>query len=346
MITVVIAGGSGTRLWPLSTPKKPKQLQNLIDDKSMLQNTYDRSKAFADDVYIAPEASLTEQLREQIPELDEQHIIVEPGRRGTANCIVAALAHVARYHDAREPVAIYWADHHIRDSKGFARAFAIAAEASQATGLVSLIGIEPTYASTGFGYIEKGDELEHPKGVYQVGQFKEKPDYATAQQFVQSGNFLWNCGYMVATIETYLNQFAEHAPVLKERFDALSLLDPGSQEYNDAYLAYESDAIDYVFTEHVPDLVVVPATFDWIDVGSFNDLYDSVERDERGNYQKGENIHTIDVESTYIRNEEPGKPVAVIGLDNIVVVNTPDGILVSRRDVSAKCGDVAKKLQP
>ena len=106
MITIIIAGGSGTRLWPLSTPNKPKQLLGLIDEKTMIQNTYDRSKAFADEVYIAPETSLVEELKNQIPQLEDDHIVIEPGRRGTANCIVAALAHVAKRHDANESIAI------------------------------------------------------------------------------------------------------------------------------------------------------------------------------------------------------------------------------------------------
>ncbi len=346
MITVIIAGGSGTRLWPLSTSTKPKQLLSLIDSKTMIQNTYTRSMAFADEVYIAPETSLVEELRKQLPELDDDHIVVEPGRRGTANCIVAALAHVAKRHDLDEPVAIYWADHHIRDIKGFAKVFKIAAEASKKSGLVSLVGIEPTYPSTALGYIEKGSESRDVSGVYEVNSFKEKPDYNTAQQFVQSGNYLWNCGYMVATIQTYLEQFASFAPVLKQRFDELSTIDDEhSQAYANAYLGYESDAIDYAFTEKVDHLIVVPATFDWMDVGNFRDLYDSVEKDEAGNYLHGDNIHSIDIESVYVRNEESDKPVAVVGLDNVVVVNTPDGILVARTDVAAKVGDIAKKVQ-
>lgn len=344
MITIIVAGGSGTRLWPLSTPEKPKQLLELIDDKSMIRNTYERSVSFADEVYIATEQSLVADVRAQIPELDDRHLFIEPGRRGTANCIVAVLAHVAKYHGADEPVAIYWADHHIRDVRGFAGAFTIAAEASRETGLVSLIGIEPTYPATVMGYIEKAAELAAAKGVFRVKQFKEKPDYPTAQEFVRSGNFLWNCGYMVATLTTYLEQFSRFAPLLKERFDTLSNLVEGSDEYQTTYLGYESDAIDYAFTERVDDLVVVTATFDWMDVGNFNDLYDSVERDEKANYQKGDNIHAIEVENSYIRNEEGNKPIAVIGLDNIVVVNTSSGILVARKDVSAKVGDVAKKL--
>lgn len=344
MITIIVAGGSGTRLWPLSTPDKPKQLLSLIDDYSMIRNTYDRSTAFADEVYVVTEQSLVTELRRQIPELDDQHLIIEPGRRGTANCIVAALAHIVRYHSSDEPVAIYWSDHHIRDTKGFARAFSLAAEASSETGLVSLIGIEPTYPATVFGYIEKGEAVSELGQAFRVQRFKEKPDYQTAQEFLRSGNFLWNCGYMVATVDVYLDQFAKFAPVLKERFETLRTLEPQTEEYTRVYQDYESDTIDYAFTEKVDQLVVIAATFDWMDVGNFTDLYDSVERDEKGNYINGDNIHQIDVEGSYIRNEESAKPVAVIGLDNIVVVNTPNGILVARKDMSPRVGEIAKQL--
>lgn len=345
MISVIIAGGSGTRLWPLSTSTKPKQLLALTGERTMIQNTYDRSKGIAEDIYIVPEKSLIPELKQQLPEIDDAHYIAEPGRRGTANCIVAALAYIGKRHDKNEPIAFYWSDHHIRDKKGFAYAFTTAAEASTETGLVSLIGIEPTYAATVFGYIEKGEELPGNDGVYNVEQFKEKPDFELAQQFFESGNYLWNCGYMVGSVNTFASQFEKYAPELKKRYDELVVLDESSKEYEDTYLSYESDAIDYAFNEHVPHFLVTPATFDWMDVGNFRDLHNANPKDESGNFFAGENVHTIEVENAYVRNEEPNKPVAVIGLDNVIVVNTPDGILVARKDVSSRVGEIAKKVQ-
>lgn len=346
MIVVIIAGGSGTRLWPLSTSNYPKQLLKLTNERSMVQNTYDRAKRLTNNVYVVPDISHAHHIKEQLPELDEDHFVVEPGRRGTANCIVAALAHVTKRHGHDEPIAFIHADHHIRDIEGFARSFAIASEVSTANHEIALIGIEPTHPATGFGYIERDGELENYKGVYNVESFKEKPDFETAKKYVRSGKYLWNCGYFVGSVNTFVKEMQQYAPELKANYDKLAAIDDAnSSEYAETYAAFENEVIDVALIEKSKSLVVVPATFDWMDVGSFKDLHDANDKDEAGNYFRGEAIETIDVENVYIRNEESTKPVAVIGVDNIVVVNTPDGVLVARRDQSHRVGEIAKKIQ-
>lgn len=346
MIAVIIAGGSGTRLWPLSTPEMPKQLLRLTSDRSMIQSTYDRSKSISNDIYVVPDISHADALKAQLPELDDEHFIVEPGRRGTANCIVAALAYIAKRHDNDEPIAIYWSDHHIRDTEGFAQAFKSAGEASSRAKAPCVIGIEPAYPSTGLGYIQRGQTYDDIDGVYEVVSFKEKPDAATAKHFFESGQYFWNCGYMVGSVTTFKEQFSEFSPELMDRFIKLSAIkDIHSPEYTDTYLSFEPAIIDYAYTEKADRLLVARATFDWLDVGSFKDLHDANIKDDDGNYLEGDNIHSVDIENVYIRNEESEKPVAVIGLDNVVVVNTKNGILVARTDLAAKVGDIAKKLQ-
>ena len=134
------------------------------------------------------------------------------------------------------------------------------------------------------------------------------------------------------------------APVLLERYEALMGLDDGTKEYIDTYHSFESDSIDYALIEKAKKLIVTPATFDWMDVGNFKDLHDVNEQDEVGNYIYGDKVHMIEVENAYVRNEEE-KDIAIIGLDNVVVVNTPDGVLVARKDLAPKVGDIAKKIQ-
>ena len=182
--------------------------------------------------------------------------------------------------------------------------------------------------------------------MYNVESFKEKPDFETAVEYVRSGNYLWNCGYFVGSVNTFLNELSQSAPELEKNYSLLAAIaEYGSDEYNAAYLSLDNQVIDIALIEKAKSLAVVSASFDWMDIGNFKDLHDVLVKDEESNYLKGENIHPIDVENVYVRNEEPDKPVAIIGLDNVVVVNTPDGILVARKDVSAKAGDVAKKLQ-
>lgn len=346
MITVIIAGGSGTRLWPLSTPAKPKQLLALTGTRTMVQQAYDRASKLGDTIYVVTEASHSDSLREQLPELADESFLIEPGRRGTAHCIVFALDYISRHHDKDEPIAFIHSDHNVRDLTGFARSFTTAGRVSSANDEIVLIGIEPTFPSTGLGYIERDGVLDDDAGVYSVKSFKEKPDFETAKKYVESGNYLWNCGYFVGSVNTFMMEMERSATALKSNYEKLaSIAEFGGAKYNEAYLSLDNQVIDIALIEKAQSLAVVSASFDWMDIGNFKDLHEVVSKDHDNNYFGGENIYSIDVDNSYVRNEEADKPIAVIGLDNIVVVNTPDGILVARKDVSAKCGDIAKKLQ-
>lgn len=344
MITVIIAGGSGTRLWPLSTPKYPKQLLKLIGERTMVQQACDRAKKVGDTVYVVTEASHSDHIRAQLPELPDDAFLIEPGRRGTAHCIIFALDAIARRHGKDEPVAFIHADHHVRDTEGFARSLAVAGRISKAQNEIVLIGIEPTYPATVFGYIQRDGALDEGSSAYNVESFKEKPDYDTAQKYVDAGNYLWNCGYFVGSVGTFLNEMERSSSELYANYKTLTgIKELGGDDYNTAYLAFENQVIDTALIEKAKSLAVVSANFDWMDVGSFKDLHDVVKRDQEGNFFQGEGINVIDVENMYVRNEEE-KPIAIIGLDNVVVVNTPDGILIARKDVSQRAGEIAKKL--
>lgn len=344
MIAVIIAGGSGTRLWPLSTSTYPKQLLKLTNDKSMVQNTYDRARLLTDNIFVVPDISHEQHIKEQLPELKNEAFIVEPGRRGTANCIIAALAQISKMHDKDEPIAFVSADHHIRDTDGFRRSFIKAAEASRETSKLVLVGIEPSYPATGFGYIERGKNAEGLEDIYFVNSFKEKPDYETAKKYLASGNYLWNCGYFVGSINVFLSEMEKYAPEMKSNYEKITNQDLSSEDFAEIYQGFESNSIDYALIEKSKDLLVVPASFDWADIGSFKDLHAVVDSDDKGNHMYGEGIYAEESENIYVRNEEE-KPIAVIGLDNVVIVNTKDGILVSRKDLSQKVGDIAKKIQ-
>ena len=342
MIVVIIAGGSGSRLWPLSTPTFPKQLLKVNgDSRSLLQNTYDRARQLTDTVYVVPEASHVDIAREQLSELDDEHIIVEPARRGTAHCIVQALDYISKKHDNDEPVAFIHSDHYIRDVKGFVQSFKVAAQTSSDQGRIVLVGVEPDEPATGFGYIQKDNLLEGSEFVYNVDSFKEKPDFATAKKYLRSGNYLWNCGYFVGSVNTFKNAMQADAPELLANYEKLQAATPES--YEETYLSFDSIAIDYALIEKVHNLLVVPASFDWMDLGSFGDMYKAAEHDDDGNNVQGL-VEIEEVENSFVQNNED-KPVAVIGLDNVVVINTPDGILVARKDMSQKVGDVSKRFQ-
>lgn len=342
MVIVIIAGGSGTRLWPLSTPNYPKHLLKIDGDKlSLLQNTYERAKNLTNDIYVVSEASHIEHVKQQLSDLPDSSFIVEPSRRGTASCIVAALGRISKNHGLDEVIASIHADHFIRDSMGFKRSFELSTKVASDAKRIVLVGVEPDHAATGFGYIKKGTPLLDSQSVYNVDSFKEKPDYNTAQQYLRSGEYLWNCGYFVATLGTFIDNMKEHAPNLYTNYNKLNK-SKSSDSYNQAYLAFENEAIDYALIEKVPDLLVVPASFDWMDLGSFGDLHKAIGSDEQGNYMSG-NVESLEVDNSLIQNYE-SKPLAVIGLDNVVVINTEDGILVARKDLAQKVGEISKKV--
>lgn len=344
MITVIIAGGSGTRLWPLSTSDYPKHLLKLTGERSLLQSAYDRATRVGDTVYVVTEASHAHHVKEQLSELPEDHILIEPGRRGTGNCVAFALDIISRRHDHDEPIAFVHSDHHIRDVEGYIRSLQTAAQVSLEANKVTLIGIEPTFPSTGFGYIERNGELAGG-GAYLIQSFKEKPDLQTAQEYLRAGKYLWNCGYFVGSVDTFLSEIRRVSPELQQSFDALQaqgvVLD---DSYSQTYLSFPDLVIDYALAEKSDNLAVVPASFDWMDIGSFKDLHEANESNEQGNFLKGDAIYDIELENTFIQNEED-KPVVVIGLDNVVVVNTPDGILVARKDLSQKVKDAVTLMK-
>ena len=343
MIVVIFAGGSGTRLWPLSTNNNPKQLLQLVGDESPVQTTYKRAKLLGDEVYFVPEKRLITPIKEQLPGLDEDHLIIEPGLRGTANCVVAALAHIASRQDHDEPIAFIHVDHFIRDSKGFVRSFKAAERVTNSLKRIVLVGIEPTYPATGFEYIQKDGDMEAKGLAYNVVAFKMRGPLELMQEYVRSGDHLWNAGYFIASLNTFLDNMKASAPELLKAYERLRAAKT-KKEYAETYLSLENDSIDHGLIQRVKQTMVVPASFDWTDIGAFKDLYAISEHDRAGNYTKGKSIELDDVENSYIRNEED-KPVAVIGLDNVVVVNSPNGVLVARKDLSQNVGKIAKKVQ-
>jgi len=340
MISVIIAGGSGTRLWPLSTSDYPKHLLQVNGNhKTLVQSTYDRVSKISSQVFVVTDASHAHHVKDQLPELKDDNFIIEPARRGTASCILAGLARIAKI-DPDEPVAFVHADHYIRDTKGFNHTFNIAQAISKKEKRLVLIGIEPDSPAVGFGYIEKGDEVGD-SFVFSVKAFKEKPDYQTAKQYVKSGNFLWNCGYFVGSVDTFLRSMVDYAPDMKAAYETLAKA-KDAKEFKQAYLKLENIAIDYALIERVKNLLVVPASFDWMDVGSYVDLHKAAESDDQGNHTQGD-VEIADVQNSFLQNHED-KPMAVIGLDNIAVINTKDGILITRKDLSQAVGDMAKKI--
>lgn len=344
MIIVIIAGGSGTRLWPLSTKDYPKHLLALTNERSLLQNTYDRVKPLSSNIFVITEKSHSRFVRQQLPLLPRRRILAEPGRRGTASCIVLALDEIRRQRLKNQTVFFLWADHLIKDSKSFIKAVEQAAKLAEDEDKLVFTGVKPAYPSTGFGYIQKGKSLKgRSKELYELKQFVEKPNIETAKRYLKSGQYLWNTGYLAGTIETFERALTQHAPRLWNDYQNLRTTRLPIVRKR-IYLDFISEPIDTALSEHVPDGLVVEGKFDWADVGSFHDLHGVSEQDISGNHISGKNVELAHVTDSYVRNEA-SRPVAVIGVDNVAVISTDNGVLVTSKDQAQKVGDISKRLQ-
>lgn len=343
MIVVIIAGGSGTRLWPLSTPDYPKHLLSLSNERSLLQNTYDRVEKVtsSDKIFVISEVGHVDHVRSQLSGLPKENILAEPGRRGTASCIAWALTIVKKKDlSADESILFLWADHMIRSTDGFVATALKAGELAAEKKKIAFIGVEPTYPSIALGYVKKGASVAKWRDAYEFDGFVEKPNKRVAEEYFASGKYLWNTGYLVGTLNTFEHMFKDYAPDMQNRYSILL----NSKKTPEAYLGLESIAVEYVFSQLIKDALVIPGTFDWMDVGSFNDLHGVSLQDDEGNHIKGGSVAVEDTTNSYIHNETD-IPTAVIGLDNVVVVHTKNGVLVANKNYSHKVGDIAKKLQ-
>lgn len=344
MIVVILAGGSGTRLWPLSTSKKPKHLLNLVDDESLLQNTFKRAKQIADDVYVITEKGHADKVSEQLPELPKESLIIEPDRRGTISCILAGLCVVSKKHGNEEQVAFIHADHVVHNVRGFKSSFGNAAKAAAKYDRITLVGVRPSYAATGFGYIQINGQVDANSIAHVVMDFKEKPNKKLAEKYVKSGEYLWNCGYFVGSVNTFKDALQKYSSEWGKCLDQL-MATKNETEFKKVYLSFKNETIDYALMERDKELLVVPATFDWVDLGTFSDIYETVDKDDDANYIRGEGIITDSVKNSYIYNEESGKSIGIIGLKDVVIVNTKHGMIIARRDMSQNVKDIAKRLQ-
>ncbi|HSX33084.1 MAG TPA: sugar phosphate nucleotidyltransferase [Candidatus Saccharimonadales bacterium] len=344
MIVAIIAGGAGTRLWPLSTSEYPKHLLTLSGKRSLVQLAYDRAKLLTtpDKIYIVTEISHAHHVKEQISELKDNNFIIEPGRRNTSGCLLAALQRVAKEGDPDEPIAITWADHFVHDVKAFAHAFKVAGRATKKYRLPVFIGVEPSYPTTVLGYIHKAELMPDEDMVYRAAGFKEKPDRELAQKFFDSGEYLLNCGYLVGTLNAFTDAIQADCPDLWQDYQAL-LATKNRKDYEKVYLDFKGIQLDYVFNELLKNFLTLPGSFDWTDIGVFRDLYDATPKDDDGNCVLGEQIIVKHTSNSYIRNESE-RPLVVIGMDNIIAVSTPTGTLVARKDLAQLVKDAVGEL--
>ena len=334
MHIIIMAGGSGTRFWPASREDRPKQFLNIIGSRSLIEQTVLRVAPLTEEtnIYLVINV-LHRELTEKIFEQRQVKILAEPVGRNTAPCIGLAAMHLRR--DAGDvPMVVLPADHYIADEEAFRSTLKAAAKLAQAGGIVT-IGIPPTRPETGYGYILKGPEqkpvLSHP--VFLVERFVEKPDLQTASQYLVSGQYLWNSGIFVFTPNTILQEIQQHLPKVYQGLTTIErqLNQTAYQAtLEEVYARWPSISIDYGVMEKTSRPVyVLPGSFGWSDVGSWEALYElrREEWDEQNNLVAGSAL-LVDTRGCFIHSRTE-RLVATLGLAGVLIVDTPDGVLVA-----------------
>ncbi|WP_420597419.1 mannose-1-phosphate guanylyltransferase [Deinococcus sp.] len=346
-VPVILAGGSGERFWPLSRRSKPKQFLTFDDTgRSLLQATADRLALACGDVEAVRVVTGNEyraQVLDQLPEMLTEHLLVEPVARDTAPAVLYAALRVAQ-DDPKAVMGVFPADHRITDTAAFLQVMQRAVEVAAQTGRLLTLGISPTFAATGYGYIQQGDCLKMAGPavalpVYQVARFTEKPDQATAENFLAAGGYSWNSGIFVWTVQAILKAFEQHQP---EMYRCLSQA-VEQRRVKQVFPLLEKISIDYAILEKADQVVVIPAEFGWDDLGDWNAL-------ERLLKSEGENVSVgrhvgLDTGGALLYTTNGDDLIVTIGLEDVVIVRTSEVTLVVRKDRTQDIKKVVHQLK-
>ncbi len=334
---VVMAGGSGTRFWPKSRRNRPKQLLNLAGDGTMIQQTVARIGDLTppDRVWIITGADQAAGVREQLPDVPARNVVAEPCPRDTAPCVGLAAAMIAKV-DPDAIMAVMPADHIISPATTFQKtlAAAVAIVEDDPTAFVTL-GVKPTRAETGYGYIERGESLAARDGisVHRVAQFREKPDRATAEKFLADGRFAWNAGLFVWKAQAILDAIATHCPTLSAAIGRIAKSLGTADEA--ATIAHEFPRmeripIDKAVMEKAKNVRVLEVTYDWSDVGDWRSLAEVLPADAHGNTLQGP-VHAVESRGSIVIADD-GHLIATLGVEDLVVIQSGGATLVAKRD--------------
>ncbi len=350
---VIMAGGSGTRFWPASRMGRPKQLLALSGDRTMLQATVDRLGGTIppERLRIATTALLARPIAEQLPEVNEDAILIEPCKRDTAPAIGLAAVHLLR-DDPDAVMAVMPSDHVIRPPEAFREAleYAHALVRDDPSRLITF-GIVPTYPAESFGYIERAEPLEPPEAgpkTFAVARFREKPKADVAAEYVGSGRFYWNAGIFVWRARTILDELANSRPTLAKRLGRIaeSIATPDYQSVLEhEFAAIEPISIDFGVMEHAKNVVVIEAPFEWDDLGSWRALERLRAPDESGNVVDAAHCLAVDTSRSIIRCDDPDHVVVTLGVDDLIVIVTSGATLIADKTKEESIRRVTKLLE-
>ncbi|WP_417358186.1 mannose-1-phosphate guanylyltransferase [Flavobacterium sp.] len=327
---VLMAGGVGSRFWPVSTVQFPKQFHDMLGTgETLIQKTFSRlSKLIPkENILVLTNDIYNDLVLEQLPDLSPEQMVLEPAMRNTAPCILYATLKIKKLNP-NAVMVVAPSDHWIEDEDAFLDNVQKAFNCALKQEVLMTLGIQPTFPNTGYGYIEYNKQDTNL--IKKVSQFREKPDYKTAKEFLNSGNFLWNAGIFIWTVESVLNAFVKFQPKMYELFDA------GYEHYNtpeekefieENYVKADNISIDYALMENAENVYVLPASFDWNDLGTWGSLHEKLGKDENNNAVVNARVFLENATNNIIRTDSD-KTVVIDGLDNYIVVDRDDILLI------------------
>ncbi|MBR4365411.1 MAG: mannose-1-phosphate guanylyltransferase [Bacteroidaceae bacterium] len=333
---VIMAGGVGSRFWPMSTVDTPKQFIDILGcGRTFIQMTYDRFKDLCqpENVWVVTSANYAQVVREQLPELPVENILLEPCRRNTAPCI----AYVSWRIKSKNPnanIVVAPSDHIILNTQHFQKVVTSALDFTENSDTIVTLGMKPNRPETGYGYIQADLSYSSPrnKNIFRVDQFKEKPDLETAKRYIKSDNFFWNSGLFIWNVNTIVNAFRVYQPVLSRTFESLLPYygtDKEQELINEVYPKCENISVDYAILEKADEIFVYPADFGWSDVGTWSALHKLSPCDEANNALIGTNINVYESRNCIIHTTGERK-VVVQGLDGYIIAEHEDTLLVCK----------------
>lgn len=346
---VMMAGGVGARFWPRSRRSTPKQVLNIVGENSMIQDTYLRLDGLVDDdhIMVVTTAAQKEVIQQQLPQLDESAFILEPFGRNTAPCIGLAALH-AMHRDPEAVMVVLPADHLIDDQEEFQQAIRLATAFAIEQGGLLTMGITPTGPATGYGYIQAGDVVREQDAfsIHRVRSFAEKPDISTAYRFLDSGDFYWNSGMFVWRASTILREISDKLPDIYEQLLEIKAVigKPGyAMVLERMYAAMKSISIDFGVMQEAENVFMIPTEMGWNDVGSWSTVYDITPKDQQGHAAVCQSLIGHEAANSYVY--APEKVVALVGVENLIVVDTGDALLICHRDKAQNVREAVDMLQ-
>ncbi|MBL0055285.1 MAG: mannose-1-phosphate guanylyltransferase [Chitinophagaceae bacterium] len=331
----IMAGGIGSRFWPVSRAHYPKQFLDILNTgRTLIQSTYDRFVNFipAENIYIVTLAQYLDIVREQLPEVPPQNILCEPSRKNTAPCIAYVSYKLHQLNPSANLVCAP-ADHIVTDVDGFKKVCTDALQFTAHIKALVTLGIKPTHPNTGYGYIQF-DQHGVSENVFKVRTFTEKPDLQLARTFMTSGDFLWNAGIFVWQVRNIIKAFEKHLPEIHEVFETEKAHFNTPEEQQAVERIYPqcvNISIDYGIMEKADNVYVIPASFGWSDLGTWASAYDNLEKDYLGNAVIGDNVMVIDATNNIVHADNK-KLVLLQGLDEFVIVDSKDVLLICKKE--------------